>query len=163
MKRIINNMNFPSKKQLLLTKKGLDDLKARLNRLHKERAAMCKRLLKMDKREREEYILSTNAITMLEKNEEEINKVSDILMNADVVADEKRRSDVGVGSVVSLQYLDTTKKYTIVSSIEANPSENMISENSPLGKALIGKKIRSRISLSGRDGRHYNYKVLDVA
>lgn len=163
MSSLLNTKHFPSKKQLLLTKRGLDDLKVRLNRLNKERANMCRRLLKMDNREREEYIASTNAITMLEKNEEEITKITDILMNADVVVKKKKNANVGVGSVVNLQYLDTTKKYTIVSSIEANPSENMISEESPLGKALIGKKKLSKIRLSGRSGRQYRYKVLDVA
>jgi len=163
MSRLRDVEHYPSKKQVFLTKRGLDDLKARLNRLNKERASMCRRLLKMDNREREEYIASTNAITMLEKNEEEITKITDILMNADVVVKKSKRSDVGVGSVVSLQYMDATRTYTIVNSIEANPSKNMISEESPLGKALVGKKRRSKIMLAGRNGRRYHYKVLDVA
>lgn len=157
-----NRKHYPSNKQVFLTKKGLDRLKVQLNRLNKERAGMCKRLMKMDTKEREEYIASTGALRALEKNEDEIIKISDILMNAEVVVRDRARLDIGLGSTVSLQYLDSTKKYTIVDSIEANPSKNMISKESPLGRALIGKKRLSKIRLFGRDGRQHCYKVLDV-
>jgi transcription elongation factor GreA len=155
--------HFPSNKKVFLTKNGLDRLKDQLNHLSKERTSMCKRLLNMDSREREEYIESTDALRFLEKNETEIIKISDILMNAEVVVRNKARSDIGLGSTVSIEYMDSTKRYTIVDPIEANPSKHMISRESPLGKALLGKKKLSNVSLFGRDGRRYRYRVLDVA
>lgn len=153
---------LPSNKHVLLTKKGLDRLKAQLDLLNKERSSMCKRLLRMDKREKEEYIASTNAINMLEKNEMEIMRITDVLMHADVVEKKKKHSDVRLGSTVSLLIGDQPAKYTIVNSIEADPSAHLISKESPLGKALLGKKKRSKIRLSNSKGQHFRYKVLDI-
>ena len=156
------NKHFPSNKQLLLTKKGLDCLKVRLNRLNKERISMCKRLMKMNNSEREEYRLSTNAINILERNEAEITNIADILQRADVV-EPKEYLGVELGSTVSLEMGSQKKKYTVVDSIEADPSENKISLESPLGKALIGKKKQSDVYVSSPKGRDYHYKLLDIA
>jgi len=153
---------FPSNKQLFLTKKGLDSLKSRLNRLNKERFAMCKRLMKMDNKDKEEYITSTNAINILERNEYEISKITDILQRADVVPKTNENFSVKLGSTVSLLFGRQKTKYTLVNSIEADPSENKISEESPLGKALIGKKKRDKIRLSSPRGQEYDYKLLDI-
>src|SRR5680860_700073 len=106
-----NIKHFPSNKQVLLTKKGLDKLKSQLDRLNSERTNICKRLQKMDKREKEEYITSTNAINLLEKNELEIMNISDILLNADVVVKNKKYSDVQIGSTVSLLSGDQKESY----------------------------------------------------
>ncbi len=154
---------FPSNKQVLLTKKGLDNLKLQLNKLNKERSTMCKRLTKMDKKEKEEYISSTNAINLLEKNEHEIIKIEDVLMRADVVTKDTQHSDVNLGSTVKLQFGEQKSTYTIVNSLEADPSLHMISDESPLGRALIGKKKRSLVRISDRKGRDYRYEVLDIA
>ena len=161
---MINNSikHFPSNKHILLTKKGLDRLKLQLNRLNKERTSMCKRLMKMDSKEKEEYVLSTDAINVLEKNENEILKISDILQYADIVTDSSASSNVQLGSTVSLISGAKTAKYTVVNTIEADPSENKISPESPLGQALIGKKKRDKIHISSPKGYEYQYKLQDI-
>ena len=158
-----NTKHNPSDKHVLLTKKGLDRLKDQLNRLNKERTSMCKRLMKMDSKEKEEYVVSTNAINVLEKNENEILKIADILQRADIVMETSASSDVRLGSTVSLFSGSKTAKYTVVNTIEADPSENKISTESPLGKALIGKKKRDNIHVSSPRGHEYQFRLEEIS
>ena len=158
-----NNIIYnPSDKQVLLTKKGLDRLKDQLNRLNKERISMCKRLMKMDSKEKEEYVVSTDALNVLERNEGEIQKISDILQRADIVTEASASSDVRLGSTVRLLSGSKTAQYTVVNTIEADPSENKISPESPLGQALIGKKKRDKILMSSPGGQNYHYRLQDI-
>jgi len=157
-----NIKHFPSNKQLYLTKKGLDNLKQQLNRLQKEKISMCKRLMKMDTKERAENISSNNMSNLLELNEIEASKILDILQHADVVEKNKWHKDIEVGSTVSLQSGHKTIEYTLVNSIEANPSMQKISEESPLGRQLLGKKEHSTVLVKSPKGKMFKYKVLSI-
>jgi len=70
--------------------------------------------------------------------------------------------NVGIGSIVKLSIKDKTATYTIVSEVEANPTENKISDKSPLGKALsnakVGDTIKVRVGL-----RRIMYEVLEIS
>jgi transcription elongation factor GreA len=157
-----NLKRFTSKEHFYLTKKGLDGLKEQLDQLRKEQVGLCKRLIGMDAKEREEYIISTDATNKLEVIESEVSKISDILQRADVIKSDKIHSSVELGSTVFLESGVKTINYTLVNSIEADPSANKISEDSPLGRALLGKKEQSVISVSTPRGDKYLYKVLAV-
>jgi transcription elongation factor GreA len=79
-----------------------------------------------------------------------IEELKRVLMHAHVVEeDEVPTDEVGVGTIVKVRDLENGDEweYTIVGSIEANPAEDKISNESPIGEALIGGKIGSRIEV----------------
>jgi len=157
-----NIKHIPSNKQLHITKNGLDSLKIQLDRLRMQKAIICKRLMKMDTKEKMEYISSNDTIKILEMNEAEVRQIMDILQHAVVVENQEARSDIRIGSTVSLRIGHQTMKYTLVDSIEADPAANKISKESPLGSALIGKTRRSIVHLITPRGKELDYKVLAV-
>jgi transcription elongation factor GreA len=153
---------FPSNKHFYLTKKGLDGLRKQLNSLRKEQIKMCRSLIDMDRKEKEEFIISTDAVNYLENIEAEVSKISDVLKRADIIQKNKTGSNVELGSTVFLESDNRKAEYTLVNSIEADPSANKISENSPLGKALLGKKEHSMIKILTPRGKKLFYRVLAV-
>ncbi len=73
-----------------------------------------------------------------------------ILHNALVIEEDEVKTDsVGIGSKVKVRDLDTKDEwvYTIVGSIEADPAEDRISNESPVGEALIDKKVGDKLSV----------------
>lgn len=87
-----------------------------------------------------------------------------ILRNATILKDNGIRSDITVGSSVrllDLEYNDEVQ-YTIVSSAEADPSLSRISDASPVGRALLGKKVGDQISVRVPAGIA-KYRILDIA
>jgi transcription elongation factor GreA len=87
-----------------------------------------------------------------------------ILRNATILKETQARSDITVGSSVRLldmEYNDEVQ-YTIVSSAEADPSSSRISDASPVGRALMGKKVGDQISVRVPAGIA-KYRVLDIA
>lgn len=157
-----NIKRFPLNKHFHFTKKGLDELKAKLDQLRNEQVSTCQRLVKMDVKEKEEYITSTNAVNTLEMIDLEVSKIADILQRADVITKNKKYSGIEIGSTVFLESDYQKAKYTLVNSIEADPSANKISEDSPLGRALIGKKENSKISINTPRGKILQFKVIAV-
>ncbi len=155
---------FSANEPYQLTKKGLDALRQQLNHLREEQLTLCRRLMGMDVKEKEEYILSTDAGNHLEKIEHEVMEISDILSRAVIIEKNEAHSDIRIGSIVFLESEERKEpiNYTVVNSIEADPSSNKISEDSPLGRALIGKKEKSVVSVSTPGGKRFLYKVLAI-
>ena len=90
--------------------------------------------------------------------------VEKILRNATILKENSARADITVGSNVRLldmEYNDEVQ-YTIVSSAEADPSLSRISDASPVGRALLGKKVGDQISVRVPAGIA-KYRVLDIA
>ena len=76
--------------------------------------------------------------------EARIKEIENILANAKIIDEKKQASKlVALGSTVEIKDLsDNTKAtYTIVGTVEANPTKGLISNVSPLGKAIVGKKV----------------------
>jgi transcription elongation factor GreA len=129
----------------LLTPEGLDELKAKIKHLQTNRrrevAARIKEAREFgDIAENSEYDDAKNEQAMLEK---QIADLEEKLRNARVI--DRRQIDtdvVGVGVLVHVkdQKTDKSVKYQIVGSAEANPGENKLSNESPVGKALVGHK-----------------------
>lgn len=157
-----NHKYFSLNKHFHLTKKGLDGLRDHLDQLRKEQIKISRRLMKMDIKEREEFIASTDAISHLDSIEQQIITTTEVLLRADIIHTKKNQKRVGLGSTVFLESDFEKTNYTLVNSIEANPSAHKISEDSPLGKALLGKKKHSIIDISSPRGRKYSYRVLAV-
>ena len=132
-------------KDVLLTPEGLDKLKDEIEHLSTDkRREVAERIKEArefgDISENSEYDDAKNEQAMLEAR---IASLEEKLRSASVIDASELDSDVvRVGSLVSVKDEGSGKslKYTIVGSTEANPSENRLSNESPVGKALLGRK-----------------------
>ena len=155
--------NIPSNKHLYISKEGLDSLKNKLDNLRKERFHICRKLREMDPKEKVEYISSDDVIKTLEVNEENILNISDVLRNISLIEEDNNANNVQIGSVVDLRLGNKTLKYRLVGTIEANPFDNKISEESPLGQALLGHKKSEVVQIVTPRGKELQYKILSIA
>lgn len=158
----LNIKHFPSNKHFYLTKEGLDELKAKLDNLRRERTMICKDLMNMDQKEKNEHILSLDAIKIIEMNEKEVVEIDEILHHSSVVdgqISKMTHDNVKIGSTVFIKDGHKKYKYKLVDSIEANPMQNKISDESPLGRALIGKHMHDIVSFIAPKGKKFTYEV----
>jgi transcription elongation factor GreA len=132
-------------KEIVLTPEGLEDLKQKIEFLSTERRREVAERIKEarefgDISENSEYDDAKNEQAMLEK---QIADLEDKLRSASVIDQKSVSTDVvSVGSTVHVkdQKTDKSVKYKIVGAPEANPAELKLSNESPVGKALIGHK-----------------------
>lgn len=149
-----------------LTKKGYDERVARLEELKVNRR---KEVAQKLKEAREQGDLSENAEYDAAKDEQrdieaEIAELEEILANCEVVQETTKGKDkVKMESVVVLHdvELDEDVEYTIVGSSEADSLNNKISNESPLGSALIGKKKGESVKIEAPVGV-IEYKIVSV-
>ena len=157
-------------KDVLLTPEGLDKLKAEIEHLSVEkRREVAERIKEArefgDISENSEYDDAKNEQAMLEAR---IASLEDKLRSASVINASELSSDVvRVGSLVSVKDEGSGKalKYTIVGSTEANPSENRLSNESPVGKALLGRKKNDSVKVTLPNGKKRELTItkIDVA
>lgn len=132
--------------QVLITKEGLAKLREELdlfkNIRRKEVAGRLKEAISYgDLSENSEYEEAKNEQAFIEGRIIELEKMID---NAKIITEGKKSTDatVQIGTVVTVQNItdnDEPETYTIVGSTEADPTENKISNESPIGSALLGK------------------------
>jgi transcription elongation factor GreA len=154
-------------KDVILTPDGLAKLKSDLEYLQtdkrREVAARIKEAREFgDIMENSEYDDAKNEQAMLEAKiaqlEEKLRSAS-VIDSTDLGTDEVR-----VGSVVHVKDEKTGKsvKYSIVGSAEANPAENRLSNESPVGKALIGHKRNQVVEVSVPRGPKRKLKITKI-
>ncbi len=126
-----------------LTKPGVDELKAELAELVSQRALIADRIKTArefgDLGENMEY---TAAMQDKERNENRIIEIEHILANVQVIKAPKGDSKVVLGSNIKLKSKNgdgKTKQFQVVGTVEADPLNGKISDESPIGKALMGK------------------------
>ena len=79
------------------------------------------------------------------------------------IAENHEDGVVAIGSVVTIEYDDgEVDEYKIVGSLEADPFENKISNESPIGKAIMDKKVGDTISVESPNGS-YDIKIVKIA
>ncbi|MGO1469412.1 MAG: transcription elongation factor GreA [Tissierella sp.] len=156
-----------TEKNVFLTKEGLNKLEEELDELksvrRREIAARIKVALSFgDISENSEYDQAKNEQAQLE---EKIVKIETTLRNAKIIDEDEITTDiVSVGSKVSVKDLeyDEEMEYIIVGSAEADPYEGKISNESPLGSALIGGKKDDIVKVNVPDGI-IEYEILDIS
>ena len=157
-------------KDVILTPEGLEKLKAELEDLttHKRRE-VAERIKDAreygDISENSEYDDAKNEQAMLEGR---IASIEEQLRSATVVdASELSTDVVQVGSQVKVKDGESGKSvtYTIVGSAEANPAEKKLSNESPVGRALIGHKKNETVTVQLPNGKARELKItkIDVA
>lgn len=155
---------MPEEKKEYLTKEKYNELNAELGNLKKNRRKEVADNLEYakslgDLSENAEY---QEAREMQATIEERIVKLETILKSAVIVAD-RHTDTAGVGSLVTVRKEGTkeSKQYKIVGSEETNTAEGKISNRSPLGIALMGKKKGESFSFSTPKGK-VNYEVVSI-
>ena len=96
--------------------------------------------------------------------EAEIAEMEDILLSCQIINKKDIKSDeVSVGSTVKLydEEFDEELEYKILGTTESNPAKGVISNHSPVGNALIGRKVGEKISVKLPTGV-VNYKILEI-
>jgi transcription elongation factor GreA len=154
-------------KTLILTPEGLEELKAKIDYLSNQRRREVAERIKEarefgDISENAEYDDAKNEQAMLEK---QIADLEEKLRNASVVDKKSVTGDVvTVGSTVHVKDQKTEKsvKYKIVGSAEAKPAENKLSNESPVGKALMGKKRNDVVSVPVPRGPARKLKITKI-
>jgi transcription elongation factor GreA len=155
-------------KDVILTQEGLANLKAELDELTTTRRREVAQRIKEarefgDISENAEYDDAKNEQAMLEAR---IAGLEDKLRSATVIDASDLRTDVvAVGSVVHVKdEAGKSTKYTIVGSAEASPAEMKLSNESPVGKALLGHKRGEEVVISTPKGkRKLKITKIDVA
>ena len=157
-------------RETLLTPNGLADLKGKIEHLstirRREVAARIKEAREFgDISENSEYDDAKNEQAMLEAR---IASLEDKLRSASVIDAKELSNDVvRVGSLVNVKDETSGKslQYTIVGSTEANPSENKLSNESPVGKALLGNKRNDVVDVQLPNGKARKLKItkIDIA
>ena len=149
-------MKVPSTKLILLSKKGMKELKRSIARLEHEKQEIVRALHDLDRTlGRDERLERIEKITNLETIEADLQDKHHTLTRARLIPTRRARLKVALGSVVDL--IDTNGRivrYRLVDSIEADPSDGRISIVSPLGKNLIGKTVHDIVEWS--TGMHTN-------
>lgn len=129
------------KKQFRLTKEGVAELQSELDALVARRSEIADAI----KTAREQGDLSENAEYHAAKDDHErtegrISELEAILTSVEIITKPKGDSKVQLGSTVSLKSEDgKTKQFQVVGTVEADPLEGKISDESPIGRALLGK------------------------
>lgn len=153
-------------KKNILTYEGLKALEDELHDLKVVRRA---EIAQKIKEAREQGDLSENAEYDAAKdeqrdNEARIEEIEKILKNAEVVLEEETEDGrVGIGSIVKIKDMEfkKDKEFKIVGSTEANSLKGKISNESPVGKALIGAKKGDTVVVETPAGA-IKYKVVSV-
>ena len=153
-------------KKNILTREGLKKLEDELDDLI---VVKRKEVAQKIKEAREQGDLSENAEYDAAKDEQRdiearIEEIEKILKNAEIVdEDEVSLDTINIGCQVKILDLEFDEEltYKIVGSTEANSLKGKISNESPVGKALLGKKVGEMVSVETQVGV-VQYKVLDI-
>lgn len=140
-----------------LTPEGLREYEERLNYLRNVRRQEVAERLRLALEEGGELV--ENAEYEDAKNEQafiegEIMRLEMILSNAQIIEDNGPKDTVGLGDTVHIQEVgtDTVEVYTLVGAAEANPRAGKISFKSPLGRALMDKRVGDKVVVEAPDG-----------
>ena len=153
-------------KQVLLTNDGLKRLQDELENLKTVRRQENKEAIKRarsfgDLSENSEYDEAKEEQAAIEQR---ISEIESMLVNVKIIDDDlSDNSAVTVGSTVRIKDTETGDEdiYAIVGSTESNPEEGKISDECPVGKALLGKKVGDVVPVEVPDGV-INYEVMAI-
>lgn len=154
-----------AEKEVLLTKEGLEKLEAELDYLKNEKRLEVAQRIKIaigfgDLSENSEYEDAKNEQAMVEG---QIVELEAKIRNARVIENTGATGKVNIGSTVKLQHIarGLEMEYTIVGSTESDPAARRISNESPLGAAIIGHKVGDVVPVAAPKGT-IEYKILAI-
>ena len=154
-------------KPIILTPEGYKKLEEELRTLKVEgRTEIAEKIKEArsygDLSENAEYDAAKDAQAAMEQR---ITTIENMLKNAQIVSDSDVSTDViSIGSRVKLYDVEFEEEmeYTIVGSTEANPDDGKISDESPIGSAILGHKVDEVVDVELPNGETIQFKVLEI-
>jgi transcription elongation factor GreA len=150
-------------KQFRLTKSGIEELQTELDSLSNLRSEIAERIKTArefgDLSENAEY---SSARLEQERNDNRIGEIKYILQNVEIIKVRSGDSKVQLGSKVQLKSkAGKTKEFQVVGTVEADPLNGKISDESPLGQAVIGKKDGESVEIK-TPAETTTYKIVAI-
>lgn len=151
------------KTKLQITKKGYETLKKELEELaNVKRPKLVERLSRArregDLAENSDY---ANAKDELEFLDGRISELDEVLKNAEIVKTNGGTDSVNLGNAVKVKIDGHEQVFHIVGEWEANPNEKKISHTSPLGQALVGKRVGDKTEVEAPAGK-VTYEIISI-
>ncbi|RJQ36051.1 transcription elongation factor GreA [Candidatus Microgenomates bacterium] len=142
-------------KKIYLTKEGLAELKKELEELVKvKRPDVLSRVSQArnlgDLSENAEYVAAREELSFIDGRIEELEE---LLKQVNIISGSAKSKIIKLGSTVTLHSDGRQELFTVVGEWEADPTEKKISHESPLGKALIGKKVGEKAEVDAPAGK----------
>jgi len=139
-------------KEYKLTPGGMQELCAELAALKRSRSEIAGEIREITSqsnstayREDSTFIITQNRATELDDG---IDHLERIIRLAKVVPVSQHADQIGIGSKVSVKIDGIEQRYMVVSPVEADPVEGKISQESPIGRSLIGKKVHDTVTVT---------------
>lgn len=147
----------------LLTQEGYDSLVEQLNELKSKQEHLITQIEEVAQPDESgEDGLATQLKEELEVVDEQIENLGAVLESAKIISGDCKRDQVEIGCKVKIKISgNLTKEFNIVNHLEADPNVNKISDKSPLGVALLGKKINDEVEVSAPVGKII-YKIVSI-
>lgn len=146
----------------LLTKDGYVQLTEQLKDLKKKQDHLISQIEEVAQPDESgEDGLVTQLKEELEVTNNKIDEIEESLEVSEIISEKKGFNQVQVGCKVKIKVSSSIKEFHIVSQLESDPTTNKISDQSPLGKALIGKKINEEIEVEAPVGKII-YKIVSI-
>lgn len=149
------------KKLYQITEEGKQELEAELEELKSRRGGIADKIAEArdfgDLSENAEYDSAREEQGLVESR---IAEIEDILLNAELIK-AGGKTKVSLGSKVELKTGKKTVTYTVVGPVEADPLEGKISNESPIGVALMGKKVGDNVTIKTPKGE-IEYEIVKI-
>jgi transcription elongation factor GreA len=150
------------KKLYQITDEGRAELEAELTELKSRRGAIAEKIAEArdfgDLSENAEYDSAREEQGLVESR---IAEIEDILLNAEIIK-AGGKTKVALGSKVELKTGERTVVYSVVGPVEADPLEGKISNESPIGVALMGKKVGDTVTITTPKGE-ISYEIVKIS
>lgn len=154
-------------KEYPMTKEGFEKLEVELEQLKTVRRPEVVEKIKVarsfgDLSENSEYDAAKDEQGFVEQ---EITKIEMMLRHAVIIEDDGSKSEVQLGRTVTFTEIpgNEEESYKIVGSAEADPFEGKISNESPIAKALIGKKVGDEVNVPLPNGNEMRVKIVEIS
>lgn len=149
-----------------LTQKDIDDMKAEVEH---RKVVIRKELLEDVKTARAHGDLSENfeykaAKQAKNQNESRIRYLEKMIKTAIVVSDESNEDEVGINKVIELYFEDEdeVEEFKIVTTVRGNSLKNLVSTESPIGKAVLGHKVGDRVWVAINQNTGYYVEIKSI-
>lgn len=152
-------------KEIYVTNAGMEQMKEELENLIQEKRPEVIKALKEaralgDLSENAEYDAARNEQAQVEARIKEL----ETMIEHAVVIENVNTEEVSIGTKVTIEYVedDDTEEYSIVGVKEADPFNNKISNESPIARAILGRKIGDIVSVDSPNGK-YDVKIVAIS
>ena len=149
--------------KIILTQEGFQKLTSQLEDLKQKQARLIDQIEEVAQPDESgEDGLATQLKEELEVVNNQIDEISEALETSQVVSKKSDNQTVQIGCKVKVKINNKdTREFLIVSHLESDPNVSKISDQSPIGKSLIGKKINDQFDIETPAGK-MTYKVVKI-